>query len=73
MDRSAQSYLLQKAGTNSLSLSFEKKSLNLISDPGYAIVSKEIFRTCNVLPFSCTHLASSNTKDKAKIPEVNAK
>ena len=40
MDRSAQRYLVQKAGTNSLSLSFERKKVNLISGAEYAIVSK---------------------------------
>ena len=30
-------------------------------------VNKEFFRTCNVLPFSCTHLASY--KDKVKDPK----
>ena len=40
MDRSAQRYLVQKAGTNSLSLSFERKKVDLISDAEYAFVSK---------------------------------
>ena len=29
----------------------------------YSILTKEFFRTCNVLPFSCTHLALGKVKD----------
>ena len=37
----------------------------------YGHFSKEFFRTCNVLPFSCSHLALSI--DKANIPKVDTK
>ena len=32
------------------------------------IKAKEVFRTCNVLPFSCTHLALWRGKGKVKDP-----
>ena len=31
-------------------------------------MTKEFFRTCNVLPFSCTHLALWRDKGKVKDP-----
>ena len=31
--------------------------------------NKEFFRTCNVLPFSCTHLALWRGKGKVKDPK----
>ena len=33
--------------------------------PKYLPSTKDFFRTCNVLPFSCTHLAWCLTKDQA--------
>ena len=36
--------------------------------------SKEVFKTCNVLPFSCTHLALwRGIQWQGKRPEVHAK
>ena len=35
-------------------------------------ITKEVFRTCNVLPFSCTHLALWRGKVK-DLPKVHAK
>ena len=37
------------------------------------IMSKEFFRTSNVLPFSCTHLALWRGKEQGKRPKVHAK
>ena len=34
---------------------------------------KEFFRTCNVLPFSCTHLALWSLQRQGKRPKVHAK
>ena len=31
---------------------------------GYSVAAKELFRTCNVLPFSCTHLALWRGKEE---------
>ena len=31
---------------------------------GTTVLSKEVFRTCNVLPFSCTHLALWRGKEE---------
>ena len=40
----------------------------------YTIDCKDFFRTCNVLPFSCTHLALWRGKERqGKRPEVHAK
>ena len=36
-------------------------------------LSKELFRTCNFLPFSCTHLALWRGKGQGKRPKVHAK
>ena len=38
-----------------------------------SIRGKEFFRTCNVLPFSCTHLALWRGKGQGKRPKVHAK
>ena len=35
--------------------------------------TKEFFRTCNVLPFSCTHLALRRPTRQGKRPKVHAK
>ena len=35
-------------------------------------ICKEVFRTCNVLPFSCTHLALWRQR-QGKRPKVHAK
>jgi len=32
------------------------------------LITKEFFRTCNVLPFSCTHLALWRGKGRVKDP-----
>ena len=32
----------------------------------YTVMPKEVFRTCNVLPFSCTHLALWRGKEEGK-------
>jgi hypothetical protein len=37
------------------------------------VLRKEFFRTCNVLPFSCTHLALWRGKEQGKRPKVHAK
>jgi hypothetical protein len=37
------------------------------------MLGKEVFRTCNVLPFSCTHLALWRGKGKVKDPRYMQK
>ena len=36
----------------------------MVKNTEKAAVSKEVFRTCNVLPFSCTHLALRRGKEE---------
>ena len=59
------------------SIDFHCKSERTFCVPKYwlcdGVVSKEFFRTCNVLPFSCTHLALWRGKEQGKRPKVHAK
>ena len=49
---------------NSQNKCYSKKNMRQI---------KEVFRTCNVLPFSCTHLALWRGQRQGKRPKVHAK
>jgi hypothetical protein len=44
---------------------------NVVKSPVFRHQGKEFFRTCNVLPFSCTHLAL--WRRQGKRPKVHAK
>jgi hypothetical protein len=45
-----------------------------MNEENHPIETKEFFRTCNVLPFSCTHLALWRTyKGKVKDPRYMQK
>ena len=65
-------------GTQNLMAPFGKKkyflgdslpwNLKSFVSSSYGVVAKDFFRTCNVLPFSCTHFAFWRGKGKVKDP-----